>query len=98
MAAEDRLEAGEVQRALVIQLPPEGANSGRHVVGFGQERLHVGDWNVPETRQARCFDFNGISEGLYLLDDVLGVAAPEVSDGALAVGSQECAQQPDGLL
>ena len=48
MAAEDRLEAGEVHRAIVIQFPPEGANREHHAVGLGEERLGVGDPHVPE--------------------------------------------------
>ena len=48
VAAEDRLEAGEVHRVLVVQFPPEGANRKHHVVGLGEERLGVGDPHVPE--------------------------------------------------
>ena len=48
MAAEDRLEAGEVHRAFVIQLPPEGGNGEHHVVGLCEERLGDGDPHVPE--------------------------------------------------
>ena len=36
--------------------------------------------------------------GFPLLGDVLGVAAPEILDGALAVIHQECAQVADVLL
>ena len=57
VAAEDRLEAGEVHRAFVIQFPPEGANREHTVVGLCEERLGVGDPHVPEARPAR---------GLYL--------------------------------
>ena len=48
VAAEDRLKAGEVHRAFVIQFPPEGANRKHHVVGLREERLGVGDPHVPE--------------------------------------------------
>ena len=48
VAAEDRLETGEVQRAFVVPFPPEGANREHHVVGLRQERLGVGDPHVPE--------------------------------------------------
>ena len=48
VAAEDRLEAGEVHQAFVIQFPPEGANRKHHVVGVCEERLGVGDSHVPE--------------------------------------------------
>ena len=48
VAPEDRLEAGEVHRGLVIQLPPEGVNREHHVVGLREERLGVGDPHVPE--------------------------------------------------
>ena len=48
MAVEDRLEAGEVHRAFVIQFPSEGANCEHHVVGLCEERLGVGDLHVPE--------------------------------------------------
>ena len=48
MAAEDRLEAGGVHRAFVIQFPPEGANREHHVVGLCEERLGVGEPHVPE--------------------------------------------------
>ena len=48
MAAEDRLEAGEVHRAFVIQFPPEGANLEHHVVGLREESLGVWDPHVPE--------------------------------------------------
>ena len=48
VAAEDRLEAGKVHRALVVQFPPEGANREHHVVGLGEELLGVGDTHVPE--------------------------------------------------
>ena len=48
VAAEDRLEAGDVHRAFVIRLPPEGANREHHVVGLCEERLGVGDPHVPE--------------------------------------------------
>ena len=89
MLAEDRLEAGEVHWALVIQLPPEGTNRGHHIVGLCQERLGVGDPHVQEAQRARGFHLDGLSHGLPPLDDVLGVAGPEVFDGALAVGSQE---------
>ena len=34
VAAEDRLQAGKVHQARVIQLPPEGANREHHVVGL----------------------------------------------------------------
>ena len=97
MAAEDRLEAGEVYRALVIQLLPEGANRGHHVVGLRQD-LGVGDPHVPEARRARGFHLDGPSHSLPPLDDVLGVAAPEVFDGALAFSSQQCAQLADVWL
>ena len=48
VAAEDRLEAGEVHRAFVIQFPSEGANREHHVVGLCEEHLGVGDPHVPE--------------------------------------------------
>ena len=86
MAAEDRLEAGEVHRALVVQLQPESADCGHHIVGFRQEPWGVGDAHIPDARRAWGLQFDGPSHGLPPLDDVLGVAAPEVSDGALAVG------------
>ena len=48
VAAEDRLEAGEVHRAFFIQFPPEGVNREHHVVDLCEERLGVGDPHVPE--------------------------------------------------
>ena len=48
MAAEDCLEAWEVQPAFVIQFSQEGANCEHHVVGLREERLGVGDPHVPE--------------------------------------------------
>ena len=42
VAAEDRLEAGEVHRALVLQLPPEGADRRHHIMGLRQERWVLG--------------------------------------------------------
>ena len=48
MAAEDCLEAWEVQGAFVIQFPPDGANCELHLVGLREERLGVGDPHVPE--------------------------------------------------
>ena len=98
VASENRLEAGKVRRALVVQLPPESANREHHVVGFCEECLGVGDPHVPEARRARGLHLNGPSHGLPPLGDVLGVAAPEVFDGALAFGRQECAQVVDVLL
>ena len=98
MAALDRLEAGEVHLALVVQLPPEGAKRGHHVVGLRHERLRVGDPHVPEARRARGFHLDGPCYGLPPLDDVLGVAASGVFERALAVGSQESAQLADVLL
>ena len=89
MAAEDRLEAREVHRALVVQLPPEGADRGHHIMGLHQERLGVGDPHVPQARRARGFHFDGPPHGLPPPDYVLGMAAPEVFDGAPAVGRQE---------
>ena len=92
VAAQNRLNAGTVDRALVVQFPPEGANREHHVVGLCEERLGVGDPHVPEARWAWSLHLDGIWHGLALLGDVLGVAAPEVFDGALAVGRHECAQ------
>ena len=97
-AAEDRLEAGEFHWALVAQFPPEGANRGHHVIGLCQERLGVGDPHVPEARQARGLHLDGPSHSHWPLGDVLCVTAPEVFDGALAVGGQECAQLADVLF
>ena len=85
VAAEDRLEAGEVHRAFVIQFPPEGANRDHHVVGLCEERLGVGDPHVREARRARGLYLYGPPHGFRPLGDVLGVAAPEIFDGALAV-------------
>ena len=48
VAAEDRLEAGEVHRAFVIQFPPEDVNREHHFVGLYKEPLGVGDPHVPE--------------------------------------------------
>ena len=48
MASEDRLESWEVHHVFVIQFSPEGANCGHHVVGLREERLGVGDPDVPE--------------------------------------------------
>ena len=48
VGAEDRLEAGEIERAFVIQFPPEGANCERHVVGLCEERLGVRDPQVSD--------------------------------------------------
>ena len=48
VAAEDRLEAGKVDQAFVIQFPPEGANRKHHVVGLREEHLGVGDPHVRE--------------------------------------------------
>ena len=48
VAAEDRLEAWEVHRALVIQFLPEGANREHHFVGLREECFGVGDPHVPE--------------------------------------------------
>ena len=41
---------------------------------------------------------DGPPHGFPPLDDVLGVVAPQVVDGALAVGSQEGAQLANVLL
>ena len=98
VAAEDRLEAGEVHQALVIQLLPEGANREHHAVDLCWERLVVGDPHVPEARQARGLHLDGPSHGLRTLRNVLGLPAPELFDGALAVGGQECAQLADVLF
>ena len=98
VAAENRLEAGKVQRALVVQLSQEGAICERHVVGLCEERLGVGDPHVAEARLARGLHLYGPSHGLPPLGDVLSVAAPEIFDGALAVGRQECVQVADVLL
>ena len=98
MAAEDRLEAGEVHRAFVVQFPPEGANRKHHVVNLYEECLGFGDPHIPEAQQARGLYLYGPSHGFPPLGDVLGVAPPETFDGALAVGCQECAQVADVLL
>ena len=98
MAAEDRLDAGEVRRPLVIQFPPEGANREHHVVGLCEERLGVRDPHVPEAPWARALYLYGPRHGFPPLGDVLGVAAPEFFDGALAVSRQECAQVADVLF
>ena len=95
MAAEDRLEAGEVHRAFVIQFPPEGANREHYVVGLCEERLGVGDPHVREARRARGLYLYGPPHSFPPLGDVLGMAAPEIFDGALAVSRQECAQVAD---
>ena len=92
VAAEDRLEAGKVHRALVVHFPPEGANREHHIMGLCDERLGVGDPHVQNARRARGLQSDGPSQGLPLLGDFLGVAAREVFDGALAVGRQACAQ------
>ena len=95
VAAENRLEAGKVHRALVVQFPPEGVNREHHFVGLCEERLGVGDSHVPDSRQARGLHLDGPSHGPPQLGDALSVAAPEVFDGALAVGRQGCAQEAD---
>ena len=98
VAAEDRLEAGEVHRAFVIQSPPEGTNREHHAVGLREERLGVGDPHVPEARRARGLYLYGPPHGFPPLGDVLGVAAPEIFNGPLAVSRQECAQVADVLF
>ena len=98
MAPEDRLEAGEVHRGLVAQLLPGGAYRGHHVVALHQELLGVGDPLLSDVRQARGRSFDGSSDDLPPLQDILGVAAPEVFDDPLLVGRQERAQLADVLL
>ena len=98
VAAEDRLGAGEVHRALVVQLPPEGADRGHQIIGLRQERLSVGDPHVSEARRARGFHLDCPSHGLPLQDYVRSVAAPEVLDGALAVRRQDRAENADVFL
>ena len=98
VAAEDRLEAGEVHRAFVIQFPPEGANRDHHVPGLCEERLGVGDPHIGEARRARGPYLYGPQHGFPALGDVLGVAAPKMFDGALAISRQECAQVADVLF
>ena len=80
MAAENRLEARKV-----VKLSLEGANRKHQVVGLCEERLGVGDPHVPEARRARGLQLYGPSHGLPPLGDVLGVAAEDILDGALAV-------------
>ena len=92
VAAEDCLDAGEVQRAFVIQFPPKGANREHHVVGLCEERLGVGDPHVPVAQRARGLYLYGPPHGFPPLGDVLSVAATEIFDGALAVSRKECAQ------
>ena len=98
MAADNRLKAGKVHRAVVVQFPPEGANRKHQVVGLCGERLGVGDPHVPEARQAWGLHLDDPSHGLPPLSDVLRVAAPNVFDGALAVRREECAQVADVSL
>ena len=98
LAAEDRLEAGEVHQAFVIQFPPESANREHHVVGLCEERLGVGDPHVPGARRARGLYLYGPPHSFPPLGDIMGVAAPEIFDGALAVSRQERAQVPDVLF
>ena len=98
VAAKDGLEAGKVHWTLVVQFPPEGANREHHVVGLYEERLRVGDPQIPEARRAQGLHLDGPSHSLPTMGNVLGVAAPEVFDGALAVGRQECGQLADVLL
>ena len=98
VATENHLEAGKVHWAHVVQFPPEGANREHHVVGLCEERLGVGDPHVPEARRARGLHLYGPSHCLPPPSDVLGVAAPEISGGALAVRRQECAQVAGVLL
>ena len=98
VAAEDRLEGGEVHRAFVIQFPPEGANRQNHAVLLCEECLGVGDPDVPEARRARSLYLYRPPHGFPPRGDVLGVAAPEMFDGALAVCRQECAQVADVLF
>ena len=98
VAAGDRLEAGEVHRAFVIQFPPEGATREHHVVGLCEERLGIRDPHVPEARRARGLYLYGPPHGFPPLGDVLGVVASELFDGALVVSRQECAQVADVLF
>ena len=98
VAAEDRLEAGEVHQAFVIQFPPEGANREHHVVGLCEERLGVGDPHVSEARRGRGLYLYGPPHGVPQLGNVLGVAVPEIFDAALAVSRQECVQVADVLF
>ena len=95
VAGEDRLEAGEVRRPFVIQFPPEGANREHHVVGLCEERLGVGDPHAPEAGRARGLYLYGPPHNFLPLGDVLGVVAPEIFDGEIAVSRQECAQVAD---
>ena len=67
-------------------------------MGLCEERLGVGDPHVPETRRARGLYLPGLSHGSPRLGDFQGAAAPEIFDGALLVGRQECAQVADVLL
>ena len=98
VAAENRLQAEKVHRALVLQFPPEGTNREHHVEGLCEERFGVGDLHVLEARRARGLHLHGPSHGFPPLGDVLGVAAPEFFDGAFVVSCQDCAQVADVLL
>ena len=46
MAAEERLQARQVHRTLALQLRPEGADRGHHIMGLRQERLGVWDRTI----------------------------------------------------
>ena len=63
-----------------------------------EERLGVGDPHVPEARRARGLYLYGCPHVFPALGSVLGVAAPEIFDGALAVSRRECAQVADVLF
>ena len=73
-------------------------NREHHVVGLCEERSGVGDPHVSEARRARGHYLYDPTHGFPPLGDVLGVAASEVFDGALAVSCQECAQVADVLF
>ena len=98
MAAQDHLEAREIHQALVVQRSPEGPNRRHHILGIRYKRFGGGDPYLPEARQALGLYLDGPPHGLPPLDGVVGGAARELFDGALAVGCQEGAQLADILL
>ena len=54
---EDRLEAGEVHRALFAQLPPGGVDRCHHILGLRQERLGAGTCTFQRPNESGDFNY-----------------------------------------
>ena len=88
VATKISLEAGEIQRALAIQLLPEGVDRSHHVRSVWV--LGTLTFHRPEGP--------GASTSMAPLTAFLGVGARGVLDGGIAVGHKECAEVADVLF